>query len=63
MNHIVNIDMSKKCLECGDLGATDSGICMKCAVKAIRNKPMKSAAGKAVQARMRQIKAADRSGT
>jgi hypothetical protein len=57
MTFTLNIDMDKKCAECGKGGATDNGICMKCNTKAISGKPMKSAIGRAVQRRyMERIK-------
>ncbi len=52
----VTIDMDKRCAECGKGGATDSGICMKCASNALRGKKMKSAAGKVVQDRLLAIR-------
>ena len=53
MNARVNINMDKKCLECGKGGATDSGVCLSCCTKAISGKPMKSAQGRVVAQRMR----------
>lgn len=53
--HVINIDMGKKCAECSKGGATDCGLCMSCAVKAQGKKPMRSAAGQAVQKRWEQI--------
>jgi len=55
MNLTINIDMDRKCLECGKGGATESGICLGCTCKAISNKPMKSVAGKKVQERFKHI--------
>ena len=49
---VLEIDFNKKCAECGKSGATPSGICLKCVTKAMANKPMKSAQGKAVQRRI-----------
>lgn len=54
------IDLDKKCMECGKLGAAESGICLKCAVKAINGKVMRSAAGQAVQRRIKREIAAIR---
>ena len=48
------IDMDKKCVECGHGGAVASGICLKCTLKAMNNKKMKSSAGRAVQLRFKQ---------
>lgn len=47
----VTIHLDAKCLECGKPGPADSGICLACTNKAIRGTPMKSAVGRAVQAR------------
>jgi uncharacterized OB-fold protein len=49
---VVNVDMGKRCAECGKAGATDSGICLKCAIKAIDGKPMLSRQGKVVSERL-----------
>lgn len=49
---VIHINMDSKCAECGSAGATPSGICMKCATKAMKpDAVMKSAHGKAVQSR------------
>lgn len=53
MTRVLEIDCDKKCVECGKMGATPSGICLSCVTKAMDNKPMKSAAGKIVQARIK----------
>ena len=48
----ITIDMNKKCAECGKPGASGSGICMKCACKAMKPVPvMKSSQGKDLQRR------------
>ena len=59
MNITINVDMNTKCAECGKPGATGSGICLRCAAKAIDSKPMKSAQGKAVQRRLGLTKLAE----
>lgn len=60
VSHTITIHMDANCAECGKGGAVDSGICLACTNKAIRGKPMKSATGRAVQARwpetIRQLK-------
>jgi hypothetical protein len=43
----INIYMDRKCLECRQPGATESGFCMKCVTKAISGKAMKTQQGKA----------------
>lgn len=48
---IITIDLDKKCHECGKGGAAESGICINCVTKTIQQKPMNSAAGRAVQKR------------
>ena len=55
MSLVVNIDMDKRCAECGKGGATDSGICLRCAAKAIEGLPMRSSQGQAVQRRITAI--------
>ena len=52
----ITINMDKKCSECGKPGASDSGICLSCATKAITGRVMKSQAGKAVAARFKSFK-------
>ena len=54
MTSIIEIDFDKKCAECGKSGATPSGICLDCVGKAMADKPMKSAQGKAVQVRIKR---------
>ena len=51
-NMTININMDRKCHECDKGGATESGICLGCANKALAGKPMKSQAGKMVQERI-----------
>ena len=51
----VTIDMDKRCAECKQGGATDSGICLRCATKAMGTMPMRSPEGQAVQKRLRSI--------
>ena len=52
MNVTLSINMDAKCAECGQAGATPSGICMKCAARAMKPGAwMQSAKGKAVQKR------------
>ena len=53
-NPTIIIDTDKKCAECGKGGAVASGICIACTSKVISNKPMKSAIGRAIQARWRK---------
>jgi len=54
MAHLtITVDMDKKCAECGKGGAVASGLCLNCTSKVIEGKPMKSAIGRAVQARFR----------
>jgi hypothetical protein len=52
MNINITIDLDRKCAECGKGGAAPSGICLKCITKAMGEKPMKSAEGVAVRARI-----------
>ena len=33
---IINVDLDKKCKRCGKGGATDSGVCLACIAKAVR---------------------------
>ena len=53
-NLVLNINMDKKCAECGKPCVTDSGICLRCVTKAMGDKPMKSRQGIAVQKRWRE---------
>lgn len=53
---VITIDMDKRCAECGKPGACDSGICMRCATKAINPaSKMRSVQGRAVQARYKTM--------
>jgi len=55
-NVVLTINMDAKCAECRRAGTTPSGICMKCATKAMKpDAAMKSAQGKAAQARYRDM--------
>lgn len=55
-NVVLTINMDAKCAECRKPGATPTGICMKCAAKAMRpTARMKSEQGRAVQARYQSI--------
>lgn len=49
---VLNIDMDKKCAECGKGGATGCGLCLKCCTKAMDfGRVMKSPQGRALQTR------------
>jgi hypothetical protein len=50
------VDLGKKCAECGNSGAVDSGICLACTLKAIQGRTMISAIGKAVQTRFMSLR-------
>jgi len=50
----INIDMDRRCVECGKPGACDSGICMDCATKVMGNKPLKSATANEIRSRLRR---------
>ena len=53
---VLNIDMDKKCAECGKGGATDSGICLNCLARAMNPlHKMRSRQGAVVQARCAKI--------
>lgn len=60
MTVTINIDMDRKCAECGKGGAVDSGICLKCTTKAFGATRMKSETGRAVQDRIRNGAKAER---
>jgi hypothetical protein len=49
---VININMNNKCAECAKGGAVQNGLCLSCTTKAMRDQPMKSWQGQAVQARM-----------
>lgn len=50
----INISMDRKCAECGKGGAIDSGICLGCTAKAMRDKPLRSEIGRVVQKRIHE---------
>ena len=56
MSLVVHIDMDKRCAECGKGGATDSGICLRCATQAISGKAMRSREGQIVQRRLAKLR-------
>ena len=56
----ITIKMEEKCDECGKDDRTASGLCLNCATKALQNKPMRSATGRAVQRRFLDMKAKPR---
>jgi hypothetical protein len=47
----ITVNLDRKCAECRKGGATDSGICLACASRALSGRTMRSPQGKAVQAR------------
>lgn len=48
--HVINLDMDKKCAECGKGGSAECGLCLGCVGKAMNFKrPMKSQRGLAMQ--------------
>lgn len=54
----INVHVDVKCAECGKGGATDNLLCLRCTTRAmVPERNMKSAQGKAVQARWREIRA------
>lgn len=54
MTLTINIDLEKRCVECGGPGALANTLCMGCTGKAIRGGRMKSPAGRDVAARARK---------
>ena len=52
----ITVNLDVKCLECDSPGATNCGICFACMTKAMSDKPMASAAGRGIQARLKEIK-------
>lgn len=49
----ITVDLDKKCFECRKGGAAQSGICLECTTKALRNiKPMKSREGQTLRQRI-----------
>ena len=57
MTVTITVDMDKRCAECGKGGAVPSGLCLACTTKALKGKPMRSQAGKAVAKRFARMKA------
>ena len=49
----IQVDMTRKCNECGKFGSTPNRLCFGCTAKALGEFQMKSAAGKAVQQRFK----------
>jgi hypothetical protein len=51
----IEIDMGKRCVECGKGGAMQSGLCLKCTSRAWHtDKPITSEQAKAVRKRFRR---------
>ena len=55
-NVSITIDMDKRCAECDKGGATESGICLRCIIKTMGNKPLKSREAIAFRQRMQQLR-------
>ena len=51
MTATIEIDMDKKCVECGKSGPTPSGLCLPCISKAISGGKMKTYQGKLAKQR------------
>lgn len=51
----ITLTEDRKCVECGNGWASQGGFCLKCVNKALKWKPMKSAAGRALQAHYRKL--------
>jgi hypothetical protein len=49
------INLGEKCAECRQGGAYANGLCGKCTTKAIQSRTLKSAAGRAVAERFKQL--------
>lgn len=54
MNITINIDLDKKCIECGKKGACDNGLCLDCVSRAISGKPMKTSVGQKIAKKFRR---------
>jgi hypothetical protein len=57
------IELDRICAECRRPGATSTGICLDCTVRAMDGKPMKSAAARAVQQHWQNMRAKIRKGS
>lgn len=55
MNVNITIDLDARCDECRQEGRCQNGLCLRCTTKAMGTKPMKSATGRAVRERLRQM--------
>lgn len=53
-NPEIVIDMDKKCIECARGGATQSGVCMSCILRAVQGKPMRSDRGRTIARNFRK---------
>lgn len=47
-NVTITINMDQKCAECGKPGVLPNQVCLKCFMKAMDQKPMKSSQGQAL---------------
>ncbi len=47
----ITVNMDEKCKECGKGGATPSGLCLVCVVKAMKGKLMKTPTGRGFAAK------------
>ena len=52
----VTLHIDRRCAECGSDGATGTGLCLACTCDAMEWRPMKSAAGRVVQQRWRELR-------
>jgi hypothetical protein len=55
-NVTVEVDMGKKCVECGKGGATQNGCCLRCFTKAMGDKPMNSELGRLLRRRFEHLR-------
>ena len=51
-NVTVTINMDRKCAECGKPGAAGSGICIRCVMKCMSERPLKSDEARSVRRRL-----------
>lgn len=51
-HYSININEENKCAECGNGGATDSGLCLQCCAKVLSSRPLKSDTAKAARKRL-----------
>jgi hypothetical protein len=53
MNIMIDINLDKRCVECGKGGATQNALCLKCWTKVMSEQPLRSELARGLRVRLR----------